>query len=169
MNTTDPDGETEGAGLTYSIVASIMGGAVDGSFFAINPNTGALTFSAAPNFEAPADSNIDNIYDVTVRVTDSAGMIDDQVISVTVTDANDAPVGVADALTVAEGATATILTGGATSVLVNDTDADNNALNAIFSGQRAGERQPDAECQRHVQLHPQRLRYHDRQLHLSGQ
>ncbi len=70
---------------------SIFGGA-DGSEFAINASTGALTFAAAPDFEIPGDANGDNIYEVTVQVSDGAGGTDTQAISVTVADTNDSPV-----------------------------------------------------------------------------
>ena len=47
----------------------------------------------------------------------------------------DAPIAVADQITVAEGGTATTLVGGINNVLTNDTDAENNALTAkLVSG-----------------------------------
>lgn len=52
--------------------------------------------------------------------------------TVTVAAVNDTPVAMAEALTVAEGGTATTLTGGATSVLANDTDAEGSALTAVL-------------------------------------
>ncbi|MFC3912264.1 cadherin domain-containing protein, partial [Pseudaeromonas sharmana] len=48
------------------------------------------------------------------------------------TPVNDAPVAVADSITVAEGGTATVLVGGAGSVLSNDSDAEQNSLSAIL-------------------------------------
>ncbi len=69
--------------IVYSIVA---GG--DGALFAINPATGALTFVAAPDFEAPADAGLNNIYDVTVAADDGTGTPDTQAISVNVTNVN---------------------------------------------------------------------------------
>ena len=70
---------------------SIAGGA-DAAMFAIDAVSGALTFRAPPNFEVRADANADGVYDVLVQVTDGAGGVDTQLISVTVTDVNDAPV-----------------------------------------------------------------------------
>ena len=67
------------APITYSLV-----GGADAARFTINPNTGALTFVAAPGYEAPTDSGGNNVYDVTVRASNSAGT-DDQAIAVTVT------------------------------------------------------------------------------------
>ena len=51
---------------------------------------------------------------------------------VTVAAVNDAPVAVADSLTVAEGGTATTLAGGATSVLANDTDGEASTLVSVL-------------------------------------
>ncbi|MGN7738306.1 cadherin domain-containing protein, partial [Ensifer sp. 22564] len=64
----DPDaGDT----LTYSIV-----GGADAAQFSVNASTGALSFVAAPDFEAPSDAGADNVYDVTVQVSDGHGGID---------------------------------------------------------------------------------------------
>ncbi|MBT0964303.1 cadherin domain-containing protein, partial [Denitromonas iodatirespirans] len=59
--------------------------------FSIDGSTGVLTFNAAPNFEAPTDVGGDNIYDVTVQVSDGNGGTDTQAIAVTVTNVNEAP------------------------------------------------------------------------------
>ncbi len=71
--------------LTYSI--DLMGGD-DGVFFNINPTTGVLTFKSAPDYESPTDAGGNNVYDVTVQVSDGS-LTDDQFISVTVTNVND--------------------------------------------------------------------------------
>ncbi len=62
----------------------IMGGA-DAAFFQINAATGALTFKAAPDFEAPADAGANNGYAVTIKVS-SGAQSDMQVLTVMVTD-----------------------------------------------------------------------------------
>lgn len=69
-----------GAVLTYAIV-----GGADAARFAINPQTGELRFGAAPDFEAPGDSNRDNVYQVTVSASDGR-FSDTQTLNVTVTD-----------------------------------------------------------------------------------
>jgi VCBS repeat-containing protein len=69
---------------------SIVGGA-DAAKFTINSSTGALSFVSAPNYEAPTDSGGNNIYDVTVQVSDGNGGLDSQAISVTVTAVNERP------------------------------------------------------------------------------
>ena len=60
----------------------------DGNDFAIDE--GVLTFSNAPNYEIPADSDTDNVYDITVVASDGAnrGTLD---VIVTVTDVNEGP------------------------------------------------------------------------------
>ena len=72
------------------LVYSLSGGA-DQAKFAIDASTGELTFVAAPNFEDMQDANTDNIYEVEVSVDDQNGDISTQLISVTVTNVNDAP------------------------------------------------------------------------------
>ena len=78
---------TTGAGgpVTYSI-----SGGADQARFTINPTTGVLTFSPAPNFEVPADADGDNQYVVTVRATDGV-KVGTQTLTVTVGDVNEVP------------------------------------------------------------------------------
>ncbi|MDP2240501.1 MAG: Ig-like domain-containing protein, partial [Burkholderiales bacterium] len=114
--------------ITYSIVA---GG--DGAKFAINATTGALTFVAAPNFEAPTDVGANNVYDLTVQASDGA-TTDTQTIAVTVTNVNEAPVitsnggGATAAASVAENATAV------TTVTATDADAGATLTYSISGG-----------------------------------
>ena len=83
VTATDPDvGQT----LSYSII-----GGADAGKFIIGSNTGALSFMVAPNFEAPTDAGGNNIYDLTVQVSDGNGGIDTQAIAVAVANVNDAP------------------------------------------------------------------------------
>lgn len=84
-NATDPEGDTEGAGLTYSFT-TVNGGGVDNGLFSVDPNTGEVTFNAAPDFETPADDDKNNTYQVQLSVTDSGGLSTVQDISVTVAD-----------------------------------------------------------------------------------
>ena len=69
-----------GQTLAYSLV-----GGDDMSAFTINSVTGALAFVVAPNFEAPTDAGANNSYAVEVQVSDGAGGIDTQALTVTVT------------------------------------------------------------------------------------
>ena len=47
---------------------------------------------AAPDYEAPTDAGANNVYDVTVQVSDGAGGTGTQALAVTVTNVNEAPV-----------------------------------------------------------------------------
>ena len=71
---------------------SIVGGA-DAGLFAIQAETGQLYLAVAGrDFEAPADSDGDHVYEVIVAVSDGVEPADTQALSVTVTDSNEAPV-----------------------------------------------------------------------------
>ncbi len=80
----DPEGET----VTWSLAGT------DAGDFAVAG--GVLSFRLSPNYESPADSNRDNVYEVTVRARDvtSYGTLD---VTVTVTNINEAAVITGDA------------------------------------------------------------------------
>ncbi|MCH7685495.1 MAG: cadherin repeat domain-containing protein [Planctomycetes bacterium] len=61
VQSSDPDGETEGSGLSYSLT-----GGADQSLFSIVAGTGILTFNSPPDFENPTDAGGNNVYDVQV-------------------------------------------------------------------------------------------------------
>jgi uncharacterized protein YjiK len=83
VDAVDPDvGDT----LTYSI-----SGGADQSKFSVVPTTGVVTFTSAPNFESPTDVGGNNVYDVTVSVSDGHGGLDTQAIAVTVLNVNEFP------------------------------------------------------------------------------
>ncbi len=100
VESTDPDGETEnGGGLTYSIT-----GGVDSTELQIDPDTGALSFVATPDFENPTDSDSNNVYVVEVTVTDAGGLTGTKTATVTVENVNEAPsVSSPDSSSVSEG------------------------------------------------------------------
>jgi hypothetical protein len=75
IRATDADGTTP----TYAIA-----GGADAAKFAINTTSGALTFKATPDFEAPSDAGANNVYDVIVRANDGVHT-DDQALAITVT------------------------------------------------------------------------------------
>ena len=54
---------------------------------------GKLTFNAVPDYEAPADTGTDNVYNVTVKVADDEGTPTSATLAVTitVTDVNEKP------------------------------------------------------------------------------
>ncbi|HJN07594.1 MAG TPA: Ig-like domain-containing protein [Pirellulaceae bacterium] len=122
---TATDVDAAGDTLTFSLPAL---GAADQAWFDIDGSTGALAFLTAPNFEIPTDDDTNGVYEVKVMVNDGNGGMDMQTISVTVTDANDAPVitsdggGATAAVNVAENTTAV------TSIVVTDADLPANTL-----------------------------------------
>jgi len=59
---TDPEDDE----ITWSLTGD------DAADFAISDD-GVLTFATSPNYEAPADADTDNIYEVTVTATDDDG------------------------------------------------------------------------------------------------
>ena len=109
--------------LTFSLAG------VDAALFSIDSVTGVLTFNAAPNFEAPGDAGGDNVYNVTVVVSDGAGGIDTQALTITVTDANDAPTAGDDAYVTDEDLPLSIAAAG---VLANDGDEDGTPITAVL-------------------------------------
>ena len=62
----------------------------DGSFFDLTQG-GDLSFKNAPDFESKQDADTDNVYEVTVKVTDGDGLTDTHDLDVTVTNVNEAP------------------------------------------------------------------------------
>lgn len=77
LTATDIDGDA----FTFSIA-----GGLDGALFAIDANTGAISFIASPDYESPADSNGDNVYEIDVAVDDGQGHVGEASITVAVTD-----------------------------------------------------------------------------------
>jgi len=61
---TDADGD--------SVFYSITGSANDNSYFSINTVTGVLTFTLPPDYETPADTNSDNVYEVEITVEEAS-------------------------------------------------------------------------------------------------
>jgi Ca2+-binding RTX toxin-like protein len=72
--------DAEGQALSWSLVAGL-----DAARFTINAATGALSFAIAPDFENPTDIGANNVYNLTVRVSDGT-LFTTQAIAVTVTD-----------------------------------------------------------------------------------
>ena len=70
---------------------SLTGFDADDGLFAIEANTGVLSFNTAPDFENPADANADNAYEVDLQVSDGT-VATTWTITVNVLDANEAPV-----------------------------------------------------------------------------
>ena len=109
--------------LTYSISAG-----ADSTQFKINQKNGALTFKAAPDFEALGSTDKDNIYEVEVTVTDGAYNTK-KTFTVSVTDVNEPPMlAPTDAANIAEGTTDVLI------VTATDVDAGTTLTYAISGG-----------------------------------
>ena len=110
--------------VTWSITG------VDSATFTIG--TGGLLTLSAKNFEVRSDANLDGVFTVTVRATDSSGNIGTQTLNVTIVDANDPPV-----ITI-NGGTSThsisILENQTTVITYTGTDVDTNTtLQWVFA------------------------------------
>ncbi len=121
MTVAATDADLPAQTLTYSIV-----GGADQARFGIT-SSGELSFNAAPNFEAPADSNGDNIYVVDVQASDGNGGMTPQTISVTVTPVNEFPP------VFTSPATASVPENTTTVLTVTATDADLPAQAVSYS------------------------------------
>ncbi len=77
---TDPEGIT----VTYSLTGP------DASKFQLKGNPPVLSFKAKPDYEAKADANRDNVYEVTVRAT-AGGSFAERMVRVTVTPVDEGP------------------------------------------------------------------------------
>jgi VCBS repeat-containing protein len=103
---TDPDASTT---LTYSLSGA------DADLFDISA-AGVVTFKTAPNFEAPGDAGGNNQYDIIVTASDGT-LSDDQAVTITVADVNEAPV-------ISSGATATVDENQTAAYTTTATDPD---------------------------------------------
>lgn len=103
----DPD---DGDTATYSLFDDA------GGLFAIDAATGVITVAG------PLDYETSTSHSVTIRATDTGGLAVDRVISIGVTNVNEAPVAVADAYSAVENGSLIVAAGSG--VLLNDTDVD---------------------------------------------
>ena len=80
------------------------GSAADNGLFTVNPASGSLAFINAPDFEAPADADGNNVFVVEVTVTGGTSGSDVRTITVTLLDVNESPtIGGSAAITGSEG------------------------------------------------------------------
>ena len=109
-----------------NILFSISGGA-DSSFFSIDSVSGQVTFTVAPDYELPGDTDLNNQYNVDVRAMDPSGLSDTQSITVLVTDTNEAPV-------ISSGTTFSVVENGATVTTVAASDPEGGVLSFSIVG-----------------------------------
>jgi hypothetical protein len=74
-----------GTTLSYALAGA------DAALFNINSSSGAVTFKASPNFEAPGATGGGNVYHVDVTASDGTNTTAVQAVAITVTDVNEAP------------------------------------------------------------------------------
>ncbi|HVS22894.1 MAG TPA: cadherin-like domain-containing protein, partial [Gammaproteobacteria bacterium] len=115
--------DVDGDAVAYSIA-----GGSDAGQFKIDSATGALTFSSPPNYEAPRDSDGDNVYQVIVRAADGQGGAVTQTLSITITNVDEAPAVGGDSFSDASEQQLII---GATQLLANDQDPEGSALQIV--------------------------------------
>ncbi|MDO6718224.1 Ig-like domain-containing protein [Psychrosphaera sp. 1_MG-2023] len=95
---TDEEGDT----ITFSLSGT------DAALFTIDSNAGTVSFTNEPNYEAPGDSNGDNVYEFNIVVTDDNANSESssEPISISVVNAQEAPVFTStDTISVFENAT----------------------------------------------------------------
>jgi hypothetical protein len=118
---------------TQTLTYSISGGA-DASKFTINSSTGVLSFVTVPNYEVPTDSGSNNVYNVTVRVSDGT-LTDTQAIIVTITPLNEsAPVITSNGGNVAATVFVTENSTSVTTVAASDADLPAPSMMYSISG-----------------------------------
>jgi uncharacterized delta-60 repeat protein len=121
-NATDNGGAND-VGITYSI-----SGGADANKFTIN-SAGEVRFVTSPDYENPTDVGGNNVYDIIIRATDSAGNSTDKNVAINVTDIFELPTATValnkTALKVGETATLTITF---SEVPSNFVDADDLTL-----------------------------------------
>ena len=117
VTATDPENTT----LNYSLSGT------DADDFNIS-TSGALSFASAPDFEAPTDADTDNVYSVTLEVSDGTNT-DTQDLTIMVTGVDEAP-------TITNAATSVLFTENATGTVfdASATDPENATLNYSLSG-----------------------------------
>ena len=117
VTATDPENTT----LIYGLSGA------DADDFAID-SSGVLSFVNNPDFEAPTDADTDNVYSVTLEVSDGTN-IDTQALTITVTGVDEAP-------TINNTATSVLFTENATGTVfdASATDPENATINYSLSG-----------------------------------
>ena len=113
--------DADGDDLSYNLSGT------DGALFTINPATGEVRFTAAPDFENPGDAGGDNVYDIVVTASDGTNSAE-QPVAITVTNVNDNP-----PIFTSE-ATAAVAENQAAAYTAVATDADSDLLSYSLSG-----------------------------------
>jgi len=117
----DADGDT----LTFTISSGS-----DADLFSIGSSSGVVTFVTAPDFEIPGDTNTDNVYELTLEVSDGTAAAT-QAFTVTVTnDTSDDPVSANfDGVLIRDG----YIQSATVCIPVMDSDGDATCTGATYS------------------------------------
>ncbi|MDG2333974.1 MAG: Ig-like domain-containing protein [Myxococcota bacterium] len=119
LSVLDDDVDSEGDALTATLVA--------------DPNHGILIFLADGTFSYSHDGSETSIDSFTYEASDGSLSSAPTLVSITISQVDDAPVALPDSLVVSEGSAQTVLVGGATSILANDDDAEGAVLTAALT------------------------------------
>ncbi len=116
-------------GSGSGVISYAITGGLDQALFSVGSGTGVVTFNSAPNFEAPSDSDTNNIYELEVTVYDDGVANAMKMISVTVTDESDAPV-------ISSSATPSVNEGSTTvtTVVAIEEDANDGVVYSLTGG-----------------------------------
>ena len=117
--------DADGDSLTFNISSGS-----DADLFSIGSSSGVVAFVTAPDFEIPGDANTDNVYELTVRVSDGTAAAT-QAFTVTVTnDTSDDPVSANfDGVLIRDG----YIQSATVCIPVMDSDGDATCTGATYS------------------------------------
>lgn len=96
------------------------------------PTNGSLTLNSNGTFSYTHNGSETTSDSFTYKVYDGSIYSNNATVNITILPVNDAPVTINDSFTVNEGGTVSTLSNNQTTVLQNDTDAENNALTAVL-------------------------------------
>ena len=121
VNGVDAEGDT----LIYSLT-----GGTDQLQFIVDTTSGLLMFANVPDFEAPADANMDNSYQVQVSANDGVHTVN-LLMTVDVANLDDTPVGNAPVITSASAISIEENNATALTVAASDSDGDSITYSLI--------------------------------------
>ncbi|MEJ8566784.1 Ig-like domain-containing protein [Elongatibacter sediminis] len=127
--TADPKSETTEEDVSVSIMLTGSDPEGDTLTFAIDspPTHGTIT-GTPPGITYEPDTFYNGADSFTYVADDGDALSPPATVDITITPINDAPFAVDDNLTLVQGGTQTVLNGGATSLLDNDSDIENDAM-----------------------------------------
>lgn len=97
-----------------------------------NPINGTLTFNSNGTFSYVHNGSETLSDSFTYKITEGATESNLATVTVTVNPVNDAPVATSDQIAIRNGEATTLLVGGGSTILANDTDAEKNPLTALL-------------------------------------